>query len=116
MNITPIIDLTTLEQYLTLILIFSLGFFFSLQVFSMLSPPKPRYTYPLAGAGAVGVLVVVAVYQWLSIVPATMTASMVGVYGTHGYIYIIGVLGLVLVFLTNTVICWGQNKPLKLFQ
>lgn len=115
---TPLAEaFRSIDASLTFLLIFGFCFLFSMQIISWMTPPRPKPLHAVAGGIAIGALNTWAIYTYWSLAPAILNASIVGVYGNPGYVWVTSLIILVLVFGFNAIESWKKDKPLmEVFQ
>ncbi len=107
---------TLLDATLTFLIISGIVIIFSMQVFAWVTPPKPKFLHAV-GLGAVGMaFVLFGIYNYLPLAPSLLRASINGIYGNFGYLWVGSLIILNAVFLLNAVQSWKDNKPLEVFQ
>lgn len=107
----------SIDATLTFLLIFGFCFLFCMQIVAWVTPPRPKPLHAIAGGLAFGSLNTWAIYTYWPLAPSLLNASIVGVYGNSGYIWIISLILLVIVFVLNARESWNKNKPMmEVFQ
>ena len=107
---------TDLEGAVTFLMIYSLSFLFTAQVFAWVTPPKPKFVNAIALGMGAGAFVVYVIYNYIPLAPAIIEASITGVYGIPGYFWTFTILFLILIFIMNTINSWDENRPLEVIQ
>lgn len=115
-NFLSNIQINSMESILTALIIFSLSFFFSMQIFAWITPPRPKFVHALALGSLAGAGFFFIVYAQIPLAPALIRAGINGVYGYPGYFWVGSLLWINAVFILNTVNSWTQNKPLEVIQ
>ena len=105
-----------MESILAALIIFSLSFFFSMQIFAWITPPNPKFVHAIALGTLAGASLVFIVYTQIPLAPALIRAGINGIYGKPGYFWVGSLLWINTVFLINTMNAWKQNKPLEVIQ
>ncbi len=111
-----VLGVQTLNEVLTLLLIFSTIFFFILQIYSWITPPNPRIIIPVIIAGLFTGTAVYIILDYKPIASSVLNACFVGIYGWQGYFWIGSLVFLNLVFISNTFIGWKKNMPLEVLK
>jgi len=110
------IHIIGVESILALALISILIMMFSMQIIAWVTPPNPKFVHAIMIGGLVSVVSVYLIYRYEPIAPALINASIVGVYGWQGYLWVGSIIVLVVVFLFNAIESWKKNKPLEVLQ
>ena len=118
MILQPLIDaFGSINSTLTFLLIFGFCFLFCMQIISWMSGPMPSLGRAVAGGILFGALNTWAMYFYLPLGPSLINASIVGIYGNPGYLWVISLVFLLAVFGFNALESWKKNKPyLELIQ
>jgi hypothetical protein len=106
----------TLVQMLAMGLLWMLFFSFVLQIWSAVTPPNPNIISSLVLGTVIASVGIYLLYTFLPLSISLLSASMSGVYDAQGVFYALGILALDLAFTVNVVLCWGQNRPVDIFQ
>lgn len=101
-------------EVLVWILIFLAGFLFTLQIYHWIGEPPIWPGIILALIVGIGTLVLVT--QEIPLIPAVMNASIYGIYGIQGRIYILAVVALVLTMLFNAFGSWIYDRKLEVLR
>lgn len=102
----------SIDATLTFLLILGFCFLFCMQIVAWVTPPRPKPLHAIAGGLAFGSLNTWAIYTYCSLAPSLLNASMVGIYGNPGYLWVISLIFLVVIFGLNAKKSWAENKPI----
>ena len=98
------------------LLIFGLIGFFTAQIYAWTTGPKPSKVGGAVIGSVFGALVTYLIYLYVPLAPALLGACISGVYSWQGYLYALGILGLIAVFTYNMFDSWSKNRPLEILQ
>lgn len=104
----------TMEEIFVGLLMISFITFLSLQFYAMLTPRNPKALLPIVMALMSGIGGFTAIYMLVPALWALILACASGVYDNGGFIFILGIFLIDVVFLINTLYAWKQNKPIDI--
>ncbi len=110
------IGIYSMAELLAALIIFGLIACFAVQIFAWMTPPNPAYGHAVALGIGVGILGYIFVTWKAHLIPTVLGACMAGVYDWQGYIYVLSVLALLIVFAVNIGTSWRENRPLEVFR
>ncbi len=102
---------SSINSTLTFLLILGFCFLFTMQIVSWMTGPMPSLGWSVAGGIFLGSVWTWAIYNYLPLAPSLVNASIVGVYGNPGYLWIFSLVFLLFVFGFNAFESWKSYKP-----
>ena len=106
----------SLPEIISFTIIFGLAWAFSCMLYSWMTPPKPHWLGAVAIGLGSGSLLYWIISTHLPIASSLITAACAGVYDWQGYLWVISLILLLMVFAFNAWESWNHNQPLEMIQ